>query len=656
METRHVLFIGPDEDLQRQATSVLSQQGYAVSLVARPEDVPAALAESDPAVVLLELSPDEETYARMAADFLRRNLEPGVVVIAGLSNLDGALEAVRQGAAGYLLKPVQPHELLRVVERSAQNTQLARENRLLRRRLHELIDSGIDSARAADGSARLSRDALYRLLQTLAEWVPAPLALINGSGTVVVWNERATAQTGQRCAGGTWRSCLRKVVPDRRLRHRLLSRLRDALSEGPWLQVSVEWPMASDSLGKLRIFALREHPGDAASLLLLGETRGGDQQRGSLEQRSQGSRVDEKFVAGLAHRLNDPLASLVVSAELLLDDETLAADTRRRLQMLVQEARRCSDVMQHAVGVVRNAPPPSVLTDINRTVRDALADLEDELESAGVRFTLSLSSGTPPVPVPRERLHAVLAELFTALVLACRQSGGRHTLRLRTQPSRRSVYVVVEIPQSWLRSGAHETEADRHTEGEGVHQVAFLDQAAAVAKALGGDLRVSRLSETTTAAILRLPIAEVGSRGRLDGRPRRPMFSGQRVLVVDDEEVILELLQAVLGRWGLQVDIAADGAEAVQKIQSQPFDLILSDIKMPNLDGKGLYAEVQRIRPQLARRIIFSTGDTASDQTASFLDEVGNPYLTKPFDMDDLRRTISKTLVASPSPEPHPAP
>jgi CheY-like chemotaxis protein len=468
--------------------------------------------------------------------------------------------------------------------------------------------------------------------------------LVSPQGQVVVWNRPAIAQTGFDGVGKSWKTCVRHVVSDRRARHRLLLMLRHAFAKN-FHQLSLEIPSPSNSkeFMEARVFALRDVPGDLPAVLVIGQAP-------AAKQRS-----DDKLVAGLAHKLNDPLASLVVSAELLIDDESLGEDTRRRLQVLVREARRCSDVLQNAVGVVKNVSPSAGFIDLHETIREVVDSLRDELRAAGVELTLSLAATSPPVPVPRERLRHALVELLSCLAPPSARMGGSRSFRIRTQPSRRSVYVVVELPHGWLSQDDQEGPAPISLEEE-IRRPPCLDPAAAVVRAIGGDLRVSQMLGTGDAVILRLPAVSVPGSGALRSVSRRPVFSGQRVLVVDDEEVILELLQAVLARWGLEVETASDGAEALSKIRRLRYDLILSDIKMPNLDGKGLYRAVQEIQPQLADRIIFSTGDTASDTTAAFLEQLGNPYLTKPFDMDDLKLTIARTLTQSHSPVPQAAP
>jgi CheY-like chemotaxis protein len=133
--------------------------------------------------------------------------------------------------------------------------------------------------------------------------------------------------------------------------------------------------------------------------------------------------------------------------------------------------------------------------------------------------------------------------------------------------------------------------------------------------------------------------------------PPRPA----RVLVVDDEPGIAELLQDVLEAAGHAVTTASSGAEALQCLQAEPFDLIVSDLRMPDIDGAALWREVRVRHPALARRVLFVTGDTLSPAAERFVAETGCPSLDKPFSRNDLMRRVQALLKAR-SIEAAPAP
>jgi len=123
-----------------------------------------------------------------------------------------------------------------------------------------------------------------------------------------------------------------------------------------------------------------------------------------------------------------------------------------------------------------------------------------------------------------------------------------------------------------------------------------------------------------------------------------PLTQGKRILVVDDEQHILTLLSRILTREGCIVEVVDNGDAAASKLAEQHWDLVISDVKMPGMDGRRLYAHVLATQPDLAKRIIFTTGDTASESTLAFLAELGRPFLKKPFLTETVRRVVAQAM------------
>ena len=115
---------------------------------------------------------------------------------------------------------------------------------------------------------------------------------------------------------------------------------------------------------------------------------------------------------------------------------------------------------------------------------------------------------------------------------------------------------------------------------------------------------------------------------------------------MDDEPGITKALTHLLRRDGHTVDTAANGRLALARLQERPYDLILSDLRMPELDGPGLYRALAQQASPLCQRFIFLTGDTLSPETLAFFNESGVPRLTKPFSVAEVRRIIAQALRA----------
>jgi len=131
--------------------------------------------------------------------------------------------------------------------------------------------------------------------------------------------------------------------------------------------------------------------------------------------------------------------------------------------------------------------------------------------------------------------------------------------------------------------------------------------------------------------------------------PEAPSPGSGRILLVDDEPHILHYMRATLEAWGHRVDVATDGQEAVARARDGDYDLILTDVRMPNLGGRELYERLSREAPGAAARVVFSTGDTVRDDTMAFLERAGRPVLHKPFKLAELRQVLASALGSAPS-------
>lgn len=117
-----------------------------------------------------------------------------------------------------------------------------------------------------------------------------------------------------------------------------------------------------------------------------------------------------------------------------------------------------------------------------------------------------------------------------------------------------------------------------------------------------------------------------------------------RILILDDDTTISELLSEVLQTLGHQTFCCNSAGAALEQIRAEPFDLILSDFRMPGMDGQEFYWAVERCDRDLADRIVFLTGDTLNDRFQGFLTSIGNLHIAKPFQFDEIEGTLAEAL------------
>jgi CheY-like chemotaxis protein/anti-sigma regulatory factor (Ser/Thr protein kinase) len=163
----------------------------------------------------------------------------------------------------------------------------------------------------------------------------------------------------------------------------------------------------------------------------------------------------------------------------------------------------------------------------------------------------------------------------------------------------------------------------------------------------GGTIEVESESGQGANFIITLPVtppAEEASLKAAVAAAPTAKTKAARILVVDDEEVIRFLLSTILTQRGHTVHATGDTADALIKLESASYDVVVMDIRMPGLSGMELYRQTTAKYPEMTGKFVFITGDTSDQVIRSFLEENNLPYITKPFDRDTLMKKVNGLL------------
>ena len=355
-----------------------------------------------------------------------------------------------------------------------------------------------------------------------------------------------------------------------------------------------------------------------------------------------------ELLAGVAHELNNPL-SIVMGQATLLGMTAPEGPTADRAKRIIEAAERCARIVKNFLALARQRPPERRKVWLNQIVQEAVELLGYQLRVENIGVELDLAPNLPVLWADAHQLHQVLVNLVTNAHHAMRSTPPPRRLAITTRfdPARQRVAVDVAdtgpgIP-SEFQARIFEPFFTTKPPGQGTGLGLSLCQG--IIEGHGGVMGVEVRPGWGAVIRVELPVegppAATGSNEAGGGCDH---IQGKAILVVDDEPLITELLAEILVRDGHTVAAAANGAEGLQKLQERAFDLILSDIKMPDLDGPGMYREVSRRHPELGARFIFLTGDRLSPETREFLEQTKAPNLSKPFSLDDVRRVILQAL------------
>jgi len=354
------------------------------------------------------------------------------------------------------------------------------------------------------------------------------------------------------------------------------------------------------------------------------------------------------LLAGVAHELNNPLTVVTGRANLLrqaLGGEPLAAQA----DSIAQAAERCARIVRNFLALARQHAPERREVRLNDVVREALELLAYPLRVDGVEIVLDLADDLPPLWGDVHQLHQVVVNLVSNAHQAMRRISGPRRLNLSTRREPQRGYVHLEVGDTGpgippeIRARVFEPFFTTKPPGQGTGLGLSLCQG--IVENHGGLIRVE--SEPGRGAVFLVELA-VGVPASTEAQPEGPAskstLRGKAVLVVDDEPEITSLLAEVLSAQGCRVETASNGMEALRKLQEQAFDVIVSDLRMPEMDGPGLYRAIGRYDSRLLRRIVFLTGDTLGHEIREFLEQTAAMSVSKPFDPDDVIRAVSRIL------------
>ncbi|MBN8185904.1 response regulator [Salipiger thiooxidans] len=369
-------------------------------------------------------------------------------------------------------------------------------------------------------------------------------------------------------------------------------------------------------------------------------------QREQIFQAEKMSALGE-LLAGVAHELNNPL-SVVVGHALMLRDEEISDDVRRRVEKISDAAERCARIVKSFLAMARQQPTRLVPTDIAETVLMAVDALRNGADGLGAEVDVQIAPDLPNVRGDAHQLSQLVINLVTNADQAIRDSGTGDTIGIVLSHDAGAQMVELRvadngpgIPQE-IRSRIFDPLFTTKPVGSGTGIGLALCHRIATAHA--GRIALAETSGPGTTLVVRLPTTEVESDAAATTRPAEAAVSRGAVLVVDDEEDVSDLIREILQRDGFEVTVANSAETALERVASGDFALILSDLNMPGLGGRGFYERLLRDRPALARRMGFVTGDTMSPQARGFLDGAGRPFLEKPIAPEELRRLARAML------------
>jgi CheY-like chemotaxis protein len=296
--------------------------------------------------------------------------------------------------------------------------------------------------------------------------------------------------------------------------------------------------------------------------------------------------------------------------------------------------------------------PERTAVDLNTLITNTMEILGPPLQVDTIAVDLRLAADLPPLGADPYQLQQVLVNLVTNAHQALRAvpPPRQVTLTTRCDPTRTRIILEVTDTGTGMppEIQARIFEPFFTTKPPGVGTGLGLSLCQGIIEGHGGIIRVTSQPGQGTTCQVELPVGVVpeSAPSSLDRDDAPFPIPSSAILLVDDEPSVASALARLLRRDGHTVETTANGRLALAMLQERAYDLILSDLRMPELDGPGLYRALAAHYPHLCQRFILLTGDTLSPEVLAFVAESGVPRLTKPFTAVAVRSAIQQAMRA----------
>ncbi len=402
----------------------------------------------------------------------------------------------------------------------------------------------------------------------------------------------------------------------------------------------------NDGNGELRYGSLTVTPlTEGGSVTgILGIVRDVTDERRLTEQLVQQEKLAAvgELVSGVAHELNNPLASVMAFAQLLLAAPPDVPPDRESIDAINQEARRAAKIVANLLTFARQHQPERTVADLNRVVFDTLELRRYALRTAQVEIDADLDPDLPLTWADPFQLQQVVLNLLTNAEHAL--SGWSGEKRISVATKRRGDDLVISVSDTGPGVPAENLSRIFNpfftTKPVGEGTGLGLSISDGIVREHGGRIRVD--SRAGAGAIFEIELPHASPPSSTPSSVDEPAVVApgtKRLLVVDDEAAIRHAVSRFFRSLGHVVDVASSGAEALARVRANSYDAMLLDLRLPDTTGDAMLRALKE-EGRAPGRVVFVTGDTQSEAARAVLDATGCEVVGKPFLFDQLAAVV----------------
>lgn len=355
-----------------------------------------------------------------------------------------------------------------------------------------------------------------------------------------------------------------------------------------------------------------------------------------------------RMAAGIAHEINNPLVGVIGFASILKDKEDLPEQVKEDIDQIFTHAQRVASITNRMLAFARHYKPERESVNINEIIETTLDLRRYELEKNNIDLITGLTADLPETVADAGQLQQVFLNIILNAESAMTASHGKGTLSIKTEKEKDRIRILISDDGEGISKENLDKIFDPFFTTREVGQGTGLGLSVChgIITEHAGTINVESTRHQGSCFVITLPVITLSEYVAVSC-PEREITGHQsimKVLIVDDEPMICQVLSRMLEDKGYETEKVDDAEKAIEMIKSHDFDIILVDIRMPEINGYEFYNHIRATENQLANRIIFITGDVMNTDTIEFIENNNVPFLAKPFSQEKLYEAINHII------------
>lgn len=355
------------------------------------------------------------------------------------------------------------------------------------------------------------------------------------------------------------------------------------------------------------------------------------------------------LAAGIAHELNNPLTIIMGYCHLLINEIHIPEDIKEKLKKIYEQCERSKKIVYNLSIFARSHKTEKQFVNVIELIEKVLDLRNYDLSLKNITIVKKFQENLPRIYGDEHQLQQVLLNLLNNAVDAILGSKTEGKIILRLIKKDGNIKISITDNGCGIEEKNIKKIFDPFytTKEVGKGTGLGLSISYGIIKAHNGDIKVKSKKGTGSRFVITLP-SEEGKPSHKEQKHSEEFSKksgdGKNILVVDDEDMIVELLSNFLSHHGYNTKGVMAGEQALELIEKKNFDLIISDYRMPGLGGKKLYEKLIEIKPEMAKKILFITGEIAEEKSLNFMKKTGIPVIHKPFDINEFINTVNSLV------------